>query len=577
MQPHQRGRRLISIALASILSSGCSDLPGVGGSAKGAIQINASVSGESIDLDPDGFTVSVDDGGALRLPATGLAVKDLVAGTHSVKIGGIAPNCSVNGSNPRTVEVAANDAAMAVSFAVECLPNVGSLSVSVVTTGEEISEKGYAVLVPPNRTVTLPANGTITISGVRVGAFSVGLNSIASNCEATGLTARATAIEFGKTTQVAFTVSCVASGRFQITTTTSGADLDDNGYAVQISRPLKGTISSVQLPANGTIEITGLGPGDYTLGLYGIANNCLPALPVLSPIRIASGNTTAAAFDITCAAAMQIAYSTTPGASSQIKIAKSNSTDFSQPASQVAGNFDPDWGPDGRLAFTSDRDGSLDIYTMDANGGSAVRLTHDSGSNYRPAWSPDGRKIAFVSTRDENPEIYVMDADGTNPVRLTTNPTMDNSPAWSPDGKRIAFDSYRNGLQAIWTMNADGSAAAPLLGTISGDQQPAWSPDGTKIALSRRHSEGHSEFRDIYLIDASGSATQKSVNYSEATDPTWSPDGSQLAYSATNCVTDSYYYYYSTCETDIILARTDGRPLPSSPVLDKGFNPAWRR
>jgi dipeptidyl aminopeptidase/acylaminoacyl peptidase len=54
-------------------------------------------------------------------------------------------------------------------------------------------------------------------------------------------------------------------------------------------------------------------------------------------------------------------------------------------------------------------------------------------------------KIAFMSDRDGNEEVYVMNPDGSGPVNLTNNPAIDLKPAWSPDGKRIAFASNRDG------------------------------------------------------------------------------------------------------------------------------------
>ena len=47
-------------------------------------------------------------------------------------------------------------------------------------------------------------------------------------------------------------------------------------------------------------------------------------------------------------------------------------------------------------------------------------------------WSPDGTKIAFTSQRDGNLEIWVMDADGSNQTRLTNNVYPDEDAAWSP-------------------------------------------------------------------------------------------------------------------------------------------------
>ena len=51
----------------------------------------------------------------------------------------------------------------------------------------------------------------------------------------------------------------------------------------------------------------------------------------------------------------------------------------------------------------------------------AQRLTNISGTDFLPAWSPDGTKIAFVSGRDADLEIYTMNANGSNPLRRTNS------------------------------------------------------------------------------------------------------------------------------------------------------------
>ena len=58
---------------------------------------------------------------------------------------------------------------------------------------------------------------------------------------------------------------------------------------------------------------------------------------------------------------------------------------------------------------------------MNANGTGQTNLSNDAGSDYNPLWSPDGTKIAFESSRDGSNEIYVMNANGTDVYNFTPN------------------------------------------------------------------------------------------------------------------------------------------------------------
>src|SRR5262245_21919585 len=102
----------------------------------------------------------------------------------------------------------------------------------------------------------------------------------------------------------------------------------------------------------------------------------------------------------------------------------------------------------GKIAFTSKRDGNLEIYVMNADGTNPVRLTNNPADDFGAVFSPDGSKIAFTSTRDggeENWGIFVMNADGSNQTRLTDNTARNSFPSWSPDGSKISFTSSRDG------------------------------------------------------------------------------------------------------------------------------------
>jgi len=150
-----------------------------------------------------------------------------------------------------------------------------------------------------------------------------------------------------------------------------------------------------------------------------------------------------------------------------------------------------------RIAFASNRDGRVQIYTMNADGSGQFRLTNSGGNDDAPRWSPSGAKILFQSDRDDlangNNDVYVMNSDGTGQTRLTTAPGDDCAPAWSPDGSKIVFQSLRGGqYYQIYSMNADGSGQVNLSNSGGSDHQPSWSPNGSKIAFAReRDHEGY--------------------------------------------------------------------------------------
>ena len=113
----------------------------------------------------------------------------------------------------------------------------------------------------------------------------------------------------------------------------------------------------------------------------------------------------------------------------------------------------------GEIAFHSDRDGDVEIYTMRTDGSELRRLTYQPGLDSLPSWSPDGRRVAFHarSVRDRGSDIYVIGADGSGLTRLTEHPAQDEVAAWSPTGQRIAFLSDRDGNYELYSMHNDGT------------------------------------------------------------------------------------------------------------------------
>ena len=225
--------------------------------------------------------------------------------------------------------------------------------------------------------------------------------------------------------------------------------------------------------------------------------------------------------------------------------------------------------PDGKIVFSSDRDGNNEIYVMDADGSGQTRLTNNSFSDSDPAWSPDRTKIVFRSDRDGNDEIYVMNADGSSQIRLTNNSADDRVPHWSPDGTQIVFESEQDGNNEIYVMNADGSAQINLTNNPANDSDPTWSPDGTKIAFASIRN-GDSQ---LYVMNADGSG-QTQLTSSDLflmLEPDWSPDGTRIVF------THFFINIIGNLTNDIYVVNADGSGLTNLTSTDfaNELNPAW--
>ena len=205
----------------------------------------------------------------------------------------------------------------------------------------------------------------------------------------------------------------------------------------------------------------------------------------------------------------------------------------------------PHGGVGGKIVFSSDRNGTEQIYVMNADGTGQTRLTYDPYNDNQAVWSPDGSKIAFCRERDSKRRIYVMNADGSHLTRLTHEEATEGDPAWSPDGTKIAFYSDRetgngNFVFEIQVIQADGSNPI-ILSQLANDieEGPSWSPDGTQIAYSS--NRGH--YRSIYVMNADGTKPKRLTGPGNYDSPAWAPNGSRIAFNSTRAGHQNQIYF----------------------------------
>ncbi len=142
-----------------------------------------------------------------------------------------------------------------------------------------------------------------------------------------------------------------------------------------------------------------------------------------------------------------------------------------------------------QIAFTSG--GGAHVEVMNADGSGRHRIVSGTGGERygHMSWSPDGSKIAFESTRqnqgggDDGYEIWVMNADGTTLVRLTNNECPDHHPEWAPNGKILfARHPTLRCTAGIMSINPDGSGETRVFLDPFSSTAPSLSNDGQQLA-----------------------------------------------------------------------------------------------
>lgn len=242
-----------------------------------------------------------------------------------------------------------------------------------------------------------------------------------------------------------------------------------------------------------------------------------------------------------------------------------------------------------RLAFTSNRNGSYEIYTMNFDGSNQARpatLNLQSRKPIELQVSPDGTRIAYYFSSmltpalNPNYEIYVMNVDGTNPSRLTDHPADDYAPAWSPDGTRIVFESKRDDPQyascavcnrEIYIMNSDGTNQTRLTSNEARDSAPTWSPDGARVYFLSDRNTGVGGALESYTMNADGTDAHLCAD-TECLDGVWSPDHTKIAFVSIKDDEDGQWPYNS----EIYVMNADGTNpirLTNNPAADEA--PAW--
>jgi uncharacterized protein YjdB len=181
-----------------------------------------------------------------------------------------------------------------------------------------------------------------------------------------------------------------------------------------------------------------------------------------------------------------------------------------------------------RIAFSSNRGGSFDIYLTDADGQNLRRLTSSSWNEGEPAWTPDGGRIVYTATSGTTTQIAIMSVDGGDNRQITTASGGNHSPSVSPDGRTIAFVSARDGNHAIYTMALDGSNQRRLTRNSVRETSPRFARNGDLVYVMERG--GGSKGSKVIRMSPGGNSSQLLQTEQPIAALAVSRDGDRLAY-----------------------------------------------
>lgn len=195
---------------------------------------------------------------------------------------------------------------------------------------------------------------------------------------------------------------------------------------------------------------------------------------------------------------------------------------------------------------------AYDIFSAKPDGSDVKRLTATDGYDAEATVGPDGR-IVFTSVRDGDMELYSMNADGSDVKRLTNRVGPDGGAFFSKDGKTIVWRGkqlkdekeladYRALLKEglwrptdleIFVANADGTNVRQVTNYGGSSFAPFLHPDGTRLIFSSNMDDPKGRNFDLYLINLDGTGLER-VTFNDTFDgfPMWSPDGKHLVFAS---------------------------------------------
>jgi Tol biopolymer transport system component len=224
-----------------------------------------------------------------------------------------------------------------------------------------------------------------------------------------------------------------------------------------------------------------------------------------------------------------------------------------------------------KIVFSSDRDGGLNIWSMNLDGSIPKQLTTSATStndisNICPELSPDHTKVLYIkntynsTSGTEDSEVYMVDIDGQNNKKVYDPGDDPVLAVWTPKGKILLYESDGSSV-ALKIIDPNNTTSVTTLSGVSttnldiGVDSIRMSPDGSEILVSYNYT--------LYTLNVSGTTVSSTTKNTITTgsypiSPSWSPDGTKIIFTSSSLTSSGYEIYSVSASGGTATALTSG-------------------
>lgn len=401
------------------------------------------------------------------------------------------------------------------------------------------------------------------------------------------------------------------TGSLRLVTTTTGDDLDPDGYAISVDGSLPFSIAS-----NAEQRLDNLASGSHGIQVDGVAANCAVLGSATVPARVTSGDTVTVSIGVSCVeiltGVLGVAVTTSGSPidpdgyrlridGTQTVMTEVNDTSYftllrgdhnikldslwvyCDIANTSEGLYDGTASVlakdtvivqvgvtcqnalHNKIVFAGQKSATYGMYAVRPDGTGLRLVAPATGGIYFPDVSNDGSRIVQVTGGPDSTKLLVIDAQGAAQGNIPTSQPCPTVPAWSPDRSRLVYSLCGGG--PAYTINANGSNEA-VVNNGRAPSNVSWTPDGLQLVYGT--SLGLLSHLAISNVDGSNEVLLTNLASEQVFDPAVSPDGSKIVFSR------AIQHPGAATTADLFIVNSNGsdeQPLFSAPSYKS--HPRW--